>query len=127
FRRAPPARSPLLSSKCSVDRERLSVATTNFADGTGGNARAYIACLLEHHGSVFSTCYSGRISYSGWGTPISHLSNQPIIRSRRSIRCHGSPERESSCVSRRKITIAVARLRNFGARNSCSPPESGGV
>ncbi len=63
----------------SVDRERLSVATTNFADGTGGNARAYIACLLEHHGFVFSTCFSGRMSYSGWGTPISHLSSQPTM------------------------------------------------
>src|SRR5580692_8477549 len=70
---------------------------------------------------------SGLTSYSGCGMPISHLSNQPTMWSRRSTRCQGSPERESSWVSRGNMTIAVGRCRYFKARNSCSPPESGGV
>src|SRR5215813_4885316 len=47
--------------------------------------------------------------------------------SRRSIRCQGSPERESSWVSRGKTTMAVGRLIYLSARNNCSPPESCGV
>src|ERR1700683_436812 len=43
------------------------------------------------------------------------------------MRCQGSPERESSCVSRGKTTMAVGRFIYFSARNNCSPPESCGV
>src|SRR5947209_2854387 len=49
----------------------------------------------------------GLTSYSGFGTPISHLSNQPTMCSKRSMRCQGWPERESSCDSFGKRTIAI--------------------
>ena len=51
----------------------------HYSDGTGGYVRLYIAFCWNNHGFIFSTCFSGRMSYSGWGTPISHLSNQPTI------------------------------------------------
>jgi hypothetical protein len=53
------------------------------------------------------------MSNSGWGTPIIYLSNQFTTCSRRSTRCQGSPERESSCVSRGKTTMAVGRFIYF--------------
>ena len=79
--------------------------------------------------AVLSACGVGwgLTSYSGCGMPINHSSNQPTMWSRRSTRCQGSPDRESSWVSRGNMTIAVGRFRYFKARNSCSPPESGGV
>src|SRR5947209_4593886 len=66
-------------------------------------------------------------SYSGLLTPINQWSNQPTMCCKRSTRCHGWPERESSCDSLGKRTITVGILRNFSARNICSPPAPGGV
>lgn len=48
--------------------------------------------------------------------PVSHLSNQPTICSRRSTRCHSWPERESSRDSPGNFTITVGMLRNFKGR-----------
>src|SRR5690242_15779915 len=67
------------------------------------------------------------MSYSGFGTPISHLSNQPTMCCNRSTRCNGCPERDNSCVSFGKRTITVGILRYFSARNIASPPEPVGV
>jgi hypothetical protein len=53
-----------------------------------------ISCGI--YGVDFAECFCGCTSYSGCGTLITHLSNQPTMWSRRSIRCHGSPERDSS-------------------------------
>src|SRR5215471_19905022 len=66
-------------------------------------------------------------SYSGLCMPIRYLSNHPTMCCRRSMRCHGWPERESSCDSPGKRTITVGRLRNLSARNISSPPASVGV
>src|SRR5579864_1480981 len=66
-------------------------------------------------------------SYSGLWRPMRYLSNHPTICCRRSIRCQGWPERESSCDSPGNLTITVGRLRNLSARNISSPPDSGGV
>src|SRR5215471_5024770 len=83
--------------------------------------------LLPPWGSDFTTACAGLMSNSGCGAPIIHLSNQSTMYSSRSMRCQGSPERESSCVSRGKTTMEVGRFRYFNARNNCSPPESWGV
>src|SRR5215470_11107931 len=66
-------------------------------------------------------------SYSGLCIPIRYLSNHPTMCCKRSMRCHGWPERESSCDSPGNRTITVGRLRNLSARNISSPPASGGV
>src|SRR5206468_3608051 len=73
--------------------------------------------------SVFAfSVTSCATSYSGLVAPISHLSNQPTMCSRRSTRCHGCPERESSWDSPGNFTITVGTLRNLRARNISSPP-----
>src|SRR5260370_23326395 len=46
---------------------------------------------------------------------------------KRSTRCHGAPDRDSSCVSFGNRTITVGILRYFKARNIISPPSAGGV
>src|SRR5688572_10201929 len=66
-------------------------------------------------------------SYSGFETPMIHLSNQPTMCCKRSMRCHGCPERESSCDSFGKRTITVGIFRYFSARNMASPPGPVGV
>src|SRR3954469_24549339 len=69
----------------------------------------------------------GATSYSGFDAPISQRSNHPTKCCNRSTRCHGCPERESSCVSFGNFTITVGTFRNFKARNICSPPAPEGV
>src|SRR6476619_2483525 len=66
-------------------------------------------------------------SYSGFGIPSNHLSNQPTMCCSRSMRCHGWPERDNSCDSFGKRTITVGIFRYFSARNISSPPAPGGV
>src|SRR5678815_2321450 len=67
------------------------------------------------------------MSYSGFGTPINHLSNQPTMCCNRSTRCHGCPERDNSCDSFGKRTITVGIFRYFNALNIASPPGPVGV
>src|SRR6185503_12697816 len=45
----------------------------------------------------------------------------------RSVRWYGAPERDNSCDSFGKRTIAVGIFRYFKARNIISPPSLGGV
>src|SRR5204863_8229124 len=96
-----------------------------------------IALCTEFHsfpgGLVFGAVFGftgtslGATSYSGFAAAISHRSNQPTRCCSRSMRCHGWPERDSSCVSFGNFTITVGILRNFSARNICSPPALEGV
>src|ERR1039457_6790779 len=61
-----------------------------------------IAAHLSHSVAGFvgaAAASSDGIFNSVLGTPISHLSNHATMWSRRSTRCHGCPDRESSCDS----------------------------
>src|SRR6185503_14880830 len=67
------------------------------------------------------------MSYSGFETPMIHLSNHPTMCCKRSMRCQGCPERDNSCDSFGKRTITVGIFRYFSARNIASPPGPVGV
>src|SRR5215472_1481366 len=101
-------------------------------------APARVPVPHECHTSLFVSAYSysfvftplgcgATSSYSALEMPSRYLSNQPTMCSSRSTRCHGWPERESSCDSPGNRTMMTGRFRNFSARNISSPPEPGGV
>src|SRR5205085_6718254 len=68
-----------------------------------------------------------RTSYRVIGFPCRYLSNQFRMCCRRSTRCSGLPERDSSCDSPGKRTITVVLRRYLRARNIASPPWLGGA
>src|SRR5437867_1250979 len=63
-----------------------------------------------------------RVSYALIGLPCRYLSNQFMMCCRRSTRCTGLPERDSSCDSPGNRTCTVVRCRYLSARNRASPP-----
>src|SRR6266571_1238849 len=63
-----------------------------------------------------------RVSYAVIGFPCRYLSNQFMMCCRRSTRCTGLPERDSSCDSPGNRTCTVVRCRYLSARNMASPP-----
>src|SRR6185295_12437378 len=98
------------------------------------DARGFLAGLasslrlcVKYYCCVVVLRVTSPMSYSGLGTPMIHLSNQPTMCCSRSMRCHGCPERDNSCDSFGKGTITVGIRRYFNARNIASPPGPVGV